>query len=416
MDIEKIIENGIRSIDLTNEKHAVCIIKTANDLLKEYPTFADLQKLENTLSDRSSESMTFLLLALKLACSKSLVSQVNEAWHISVVFAVYKEHHRIRKSSEHPHGEDFLMKKIEQLEWLFEGQNLITWDLTVVDDGCPEGSGKIAQEIIKANALQNKAQVLFLSDAIEQSFPPVETLNSTNDSQKGGSILYGMWNAVQKKRNQKHLVVFTDADLSTHLGQLMLLANPIINHNRLAAIGSRREKQSVVVKKSARNNRGKLFIYLWKRMIPNLENIVDTQCGFKAFRSDVISDITLGNVEHKFAFDVELLIKTACLKPDAIIKVPIAWIDSDAESTTSDLQPYLPMLKSIAVMQMKYFSHKEQTNDFVDFVNSLNESDFNRLLENIPQNIVDREPDSFADYTGVSVSDLKQAISLKNKV
>ncbi len=410
MTVEQILKNGIKSIDLTNESHAKRIIETANALLQKYPNLSDLKTLENKLLECEDEGKIFLQLAVKLACSKNMVQHVTEPLHISVVFAVYKEHQRILKSSEHPHGEDFLVKKIQQMEWLFGGQELITWDLTVVDDGCPEGSGKIAQEIIEAHSFQDKAQVLFLSDAIERSLPVVEKLSSPKDSQKGGSILYGMWDLAQKDHSQKHIVVFTDADLSTHLGQLMLLAAPIVNQGKLAAIGSRREKQSVVVKKSARNNRGKLFIYLWKRMIPNLNNIVDTQCGFKAFRADIIPEITLNNVEHKFAFDVELLIKTAFLKPDAICKIPIAWIDSDAASTTADLQPYLPMLKSIAAMQEKYFSDKENHNEFVDFVNSLEQESFERLLENIPQNIVNREPDSFADYSGVSANDLQDSL------
>ncbi len=410
MNIEQTIQNGIKSIDLTNDNHAKIIIETADNLLKEYPQLSDLQKLENTLLERKEENKTFLQLAVKLALSKTMVSQVKAPLHISVVFAVYKEHQRILKNTEHPHGENFLIKKIQQMEWLFSEQKLITWDLTVVDDGCPENSGKIAQKIIEDNSLQNKAQVLFLNDAVKKSLPVVKSISSSNDSQKGGSILYGMWNSTQKKYTQKHIVVFTDADLSTHLGQLMLLAEPIINKNKLAAIGSRREKQSVVIKKSARNNRGKLFIYLWKRMIPNLENIIDTQCGFKAFDADIIPEITLNNLEYKFAFDVELLIKTAFLQQNAICKVPIAWIDSDAASTTADLQPYLPMLKSIALMQVKYFANNEKQNDFVDFVNSLNEEDFNNLLKNIPQNITNREPDSFANYSGVSAIDLKNAI------
>ncbi len=410
MNIEQILKNGIKTIDLTNDSHSKIITETANDLLQGDYSLQDFEKLEDELSKRQEEQSTFLGLTVKLALSKKLISKIKDPLHISVVFAVYKEHQRILKSSEHPHGEDFLRKKVQQMEWLFEDRELITWDLTVVDDGCPEGSGKIAQKIVEEDSLQDKVQVLFLSDAIEKRLPVVKALTSTKDSQKGGSILFGMWNAAQKKYSQNHVVVFTDADLSTHLGQLMLLAEPIVNRKKLAAIGSRREEQSVVVKKASRNNRGKLFIYLWKRMIPNLENIIDTQCGFKAFDADIISDITLNNVEHKFAFDVELLIKTSFLKHDSICKIPIAWIDSDAASTTSDLQPYLPMLKSIAKMQVKYFSDKENHNEFVDFVNSLDEESFNRLLDNIPQNIVNREPDSFAEYKGVSVSDLRKSL------
>ncbi|PID27729.1 MAG: hypothetical protein CSB55_08035 [Candidatus Cloacimonadota bacterium] len=412
MKIENIIKEGIKSIDLTNEKHAELIIDTANNLLEIYPTFSELQKLEEEWLKRDDEKMTFLRSALKLATSKSLISCVKKKLHISIVFAVYKEHLRIRKSSEHPYGEDFLRKKAEQAKWLFGDQKLITWSITVVDDGCPERSGKTALEIVETDSLGDKVKVLFLEDAIKQGLPPVKCLNSSAESQKGSSILYGMWDAVQERGSENHIVLFTDADLSTHLGQIMLLVDPIINHDCLAAIGSRREKKSVVVKKSSRNNRGKLFIFLWKRMISNLGNIVDTQCGFKAFRADIVSEIISDNIEHKFAFDVELLIKTALLKPDSIAKVPIAWIDSDIASTTADLQPYLPMLKSIANMHVKYFSNDCRHNDFVDFVNSLDKNSFNRLLENIPSGITDREPDSFTDYAGVSVSELKNAVKI----
>jgi len=91
----------------------------------------------------------FILLALKIAKSKILAAKVSEPLFVSVIFAVYKEHNRIKKNSEHPHGEDFLLKKVNQMEWLFKDQANINWELIIVDDGCPEDSGKIAQSIIE---------------------------------------------------------------------------------------------------------------------------------------------------------------------------------------------------------------------------------------------------------------------------
>ncbi len=384
MNLETLIHKAPKFVDLTNDSQA-------KDLIQ-----------------RKDDTLTFVLLANKLAQSKRMLESVDMPWHFSVVFAMYKEHQRILKSSEHPHGEDFLSKKIAQLEWLFEGRKDITWHVVAVDDGCPESSGKIAQGIIDANGWQDKAKVLFLSDAIQQGYAPAQGLSATKDSQKGGSILYGMWDAVQHQNNSNHIVVFTDADLSTHLGQLMLLVNPIITQGQLAGIGSRREQTSVVVKQGSRNDRGKLFIYLWKRMLPNLSDIIDTQCGFKAFRADIVEYLTQGNIEKKFAFDVELLLKIALRKAGAISKVPIAWIDSEAASTTTDLQPYLPMLQSIAAMQKKYLAKGK--NDFVNFVESLTEDDFNRLLQNIPQDISGREPDAFAEYDKVSVEMLRDVL------
>lgn len=403
--IKQLIESCPKEVDLTNEKHSEIILETVTSILNKGYSISDLEDIEDQLINTNGDSLIFILLALKISKSKMMASKVKEPVMISVVFAIYKEHNRIKKSSEHPHGEDFLLRKVKQLEWLFQEQPNVSWELIIVDDGCPEGSGKIAQQIVDENQLNDKVRVLYLSEAIEKKYPPAKTLGSTNESQKGGSIVYGMWDAVRQKKEKNHIVVYTDADLSTHLGQLMLLVAPLLNLNKLAAIGSRREAKSVVIKKRTRNDRGKLFIYLWKRLIPNLGDIVDTQCGFKAFRAEIIPDIIDDLIEKKFAFDLELLLKTELLQKGSVIKIPIAWIDSEAASTTTDIQPYLPMLKSIVAMNQKYFSKKDKTNEFAKLIQSLNEEEFNSILENIPQNIINREPDEFTEYDKVRVSD-----------
>jgi len=404
--LNNIIAQSPKEIDLTNERHSRLILEAVEAILQEGYSLHKIQEIEDKLISRNDSSLIFILLALKIAKSKILVSKINEPLFVTVVFAVYKEHNRIKKSSEHEHGEDFLRRKINQMEWLFGTNPKIKWELVVVDDGCPEGSGKIAQQIIDEDKLHKKARVLFLADAIKNKYPPTRTLTSTKESQKGGSIIYGMWNAVQAHKINDHIVVFTDADLSTHLGQLMLLIDPILNNGKLVAIGSRREPTSVVIKKGTRNNRGKLFIYLWKRLIPNIGNIVDTQCGFKAFKSDVVPIIIEDMIERKFAFDIELLLRTELQQSGSIAKVPVAWIDSEAASTTTDLQPYLPMLKAIVKMNRKYFPDNESANEFADFIDSLDENSFNRLLNNIPENIVKRNPIEFGEYDKVRVDDL----------
>lgn len=403
--LKEIIENCPKEVDLTNDTHSELIIQTTTSILDEGYSISEIEQIEEHLINEKDSSHIFILLCLKIAKSKILASRVNTPLFISVVFAVYKEHNRIKKSSEHPHGEDFLIKKIKQLEWLFEDQQHVNWELIIVDDGCPENSGKIAQHIIDANQLNDKARVLFLSEAIKRNDPPVRSIRSTNESQKGGSIVYGMWDAVQQKRSKDQIVIYTDADLSTHLGQLMLLVDPLLNQNKWVAIGSRREPDSVVIKKGSRNDRGKLFIYLWKRLIPNLGDIIDTQCGFKAFRAEIIPEIIDRLIEKKFAFDIELLLRAELLKNGAICKVGVAWIDSEEASTTTDLQPYLPMLKSIVKMYRQYFSRDPISDEFADFIESLSEKEFKSILNNIPQKITKREPDEFTKYDEVRVAD-----------
>jgi len=403
--LEKIIETCPREVDLTDEKHSEIINDVVDAILNQRYSISEIEEIEDRLIRKNDNSLIFVLLALKIAKSKILVSRVTRPLFISVVFAVYKEHNRIRKRSEHPHGEDFLLKKVKQLEWLFDKNPNITWELIIVDDGCPEGSGQIAQSIIDEQGMSKKARVLYLADAIEQNYPPVKNMSSTKESQKGGSIVFGMWDAVQQKREKDHIVMYTDADLSTHLGQLMLLVYPLLNKEKLVAIGTRRMPRSVVIKKGRRNNRGKLFIYLWKRLIPNLGKIVDTQCGFKAFRAEIIPELIDGMIEKKFAFDIELMLKTELLRKGAIAKVPIAWIDSELASTTTDLQPYLPMLKSIVKMNRKYFPDDTSSNEFASFIESLDKNRFNNILKSIPEDIVKRTAAEFTEYDKVKVAD-----------
>jgi hypothetical protein len=281
----------------------------------------------------------------------------------------------------------------------------------VIDNGCPEGSGKIAKHILNTTTEVNTdhVTVAFLKDAIEKNPDVVKPLKSTDESRKGGSIEYGMYLAAQQQK-ENHVIIFTNADLSTHLGQSGLLVNHIINHGKKAAIGSRREKKSVVVKKGTRNTRGKLFIYLWKRLIPQLGYITDTQCGFKAFDATIVNKIIENTLEKKFAFDIELLLKTELLQHQSIQKVPIAWHDSEAASTTTDIQPYLSMLQAIPAMYREYLPAHPVSDNFALFIENLNETQWQKLVKHIPEAIANGDPSTFDRFDKVSVNELKKIL------
>jgi hypothetical protein len=81
------------------------------------------------------------------------------------------------------------------------------------------------------------------------------------------------------------------------------------------------------VKTGTRNTRGKLFIYLWKRLLPVLGDVVDTLCGFKAYRAAAARYVVQDTIEKRFAFDIEQLVKLEHARNRSIAIVPIAWID-----------------------------------------------------------------------------------------
>lgn len=344
----------------------------------------------------------------KLAASKKIIAKHSGPLHVSVVFAMYKEHERILSPDVNPIGEDFVNVKVNQLRALFDGDD--GWDLVMVDDGCPDGSGGIAERIIEQEGYQNNARVLFIADAIEQGHPVVSSLKSPDESRKGGAVEYGMYEAAQRQL-PGHVIVYTDADLSTHLGQIGLLVDAL-DRGAICAAGSRREPDSVVVKSGERNDRGKIFIYLWKQMLPQLRGIIDSQCGFKGFSGALVSELVQDTVEKQFAFDIELLLRSELLRPGSITKVAVAWIDSEAGSTTSDLEPYLPMLKAVARMYRRYSPNDRRAEGFVQLVEGMDQSGWETLVDNIPSSITSREPLEFSDWAGVNAAEVAKATSL----
>ena len=391
-------------IDLTKEEDSSNTADLAGQILDKGATFDELYALEKDFSKRKDISLR-IQLALKLAISKKLVLKLKKPLKVSVCFAMYKEHNRIKRCQDHPHGENFLFRKVSQLHWLFDDTPHIEWKMFLVDDGCPEGCGRIAEQMIKDGGLSGSVEVAFLEQAIQSKSAVVADLESSADSQKGGSIHLGLWNAMEQGMGADHIAVYTDADMSTHLGQIGLLLSPIVEDGKLAAIGSRRESASIVIKKGTRNTRGKLFIYLWKRLLKPLNYLTDTQCGFKAFKAEILPELLKSPIERKFAFDIELLLKTENIQKGSIAKVPVAWFDSEAASTTTDLSPYLPMLKKIVEMYRTYLPEGVEEESFAGFIDDLSEEQWNHLVENVPAEIADGDPAVFDAFDKIKPGD-----------
>ena len=113
-------------------------------------------------------------------------------------------------------------------------------------------------------------------------------------------------------------------------------------------------------------------------------------------------------IEKRFAFDIELLLRTELRRAGSIQQVPIAWIDSEAASTTKELQPYLTMLQSIVQIAMKYLPPSAESERFAVLIESLDEESWTRLSSHVPSEIADREPAEFDAYDAVSADALRQ--------
>ena len=340
--INRFAEKLPDEIDLPEGSQDRQLEETAVDLMGAFSSISELQALDRWVTSKHKARKNVFYLTLKRALSRMSVRQISTSIHISLIIALYNEHNRIfPKRKKNPNGEDFVRRKVRQLTWLFSGTP-ITFDLLFVDDGCPNQSGEKARQIIASEGLAN-AKVLFLVDAIEKQLPVIRGIRTTDESRKGGSIQYGMWQSLKDHagRDKAHVVVYTDADMAAPVHQLGLLLTGLNEKNRVA-IGSRYDAGSICRGPWGPNGavrgltdfdrlmvglRGLLFSHLF----PQTGRITDTQCAFKAFGADLLNKIILQTTIRTFSFDVEFLVLSAATG-SSIAVAPIYWHDSTAES------------------------------------------------------------------------------------
>ena len=337
-------ENLPSEIDLTDNSQDKLVFKTATDLMNSYQDVSALQNLDRWLTSSPEQYKNAMLLASKLALSKMYIKQIDSALHVSLVLAMYNEHNRIRsKSSDNPYGEDFVRRKVDQMDWLLK-DSPVTFNMVLVDDGCPCQSGEIAEGIIGSEGYRN-VKVICLDDDIKCQSPIVKGLESTNDSQKGGSIQYGMWQALEDFSvgdNRSHIVIYTDADMAAPVNQIGLLLEKQ-NDKTMVTIASRYDAGSICRGPWGMNGKvqgltefDRLMVGLrglvFSKLFPQIGTITDTQCGLKAFNAKLLRQILLKTEVRTFSFDIELLLLAADAG-SAIASAPIYWHDSLAESS-----------------------------------------------------------------------------------
>ncbi|MDX2441608.1 MAG: glycosyltransferase family 2 protein [Desulfobacterales bacterium] len=330
-------------IDLTTSNQDDLFFEAATDLLDKYPDTFALQNLDRWITSNPEKYKNAMLLVSKQALSKMYVKQITYPLHVSLVLAMYNEHNRIRpKSNDNPNGEDFVRRKMKQMEWLLKDSPL-TFNMILVDDGCPNQSGDKAQEIIEKEGYKN-VKVLFLDDGIKRQSVVIKGLKSTSDSRKGGSIQYGMWQALENYStvDKPHIVVFTDADMAAPVNEIGLLLGKQDDKTMLT-IASRYDARSVCRGPWGKNGEVQGLTEFDRRMVglrglvfsklfPQTGKITDTQCGLKAFNAKLLRQILLKTKVRTFSFDIELLVLAASTDT-AIAFAPIYWHDSFAESS-----------------------------------------------------------------------------------
>lgn len=208
---------------------------------------------------------------------------------------------------------------LEQVENYLRKQDYVS-KVIISDDGSTDKSRKIVEKFIEYH-------------------PRFKLLQSPHAGKP-----YAVKAGVMKAKGE--IILFTDMDQSTPLKEIEKLL-PYFKKDYDLAIGSRGR-----VRKKApwyRKIMAKVFLFIRRLLV--LRNIVDTQCGFKAFKNKVARDLfrslkIYGPIKKEVkggrvtAFDVELLF-LAQKKGYKIAEVPVEWSYEAAKRVNYLRESYL---------------------------------------------------------------------------
>ena len=326
--------------------------------------------------------------AVAAARSRRRLGELSRPIHLTVVWAMYGETGRMVPRAEHPHGEDFVRAKVRQLDWLTDGLPGVTWSIIACDDGCPDrpSSADLMTDIAAAEGYpaegHRSVTVLRLAELIGGRFsisPAFDRLTSTDQSRKGGSILAGLATAVRTEPARangagRHVVCYTDADLSANLAQLGSLTAPVVAGDEIAgALGQRYGIEGAVLVRadgpvtephSTGDKPDKIIIlfrhFVRASLIPSLAHVLDTQAGFKVFDAAALGPAIGQMTSFNETFDVELLIHLAqrC-GPQALAVEPIVFTEDFAATNFPSVTPgsrHLAMVQQVVDLYDRFIA------------------------------------------------------------
>ena len=357
--------------------------------------------------------------AAAVARSRRRLADLAGPIHLTVVWAMYGETGRMVPRAEHPHGEDFVRTKVRQLDWLTGGLPGVTWSIIACDDGCSDqpSSADLMTEIAAAEGYPKEGNrsvtVLRLAEVIANGpsiSPAFDRLTSTDQSRKGGSILAGLAAAVGSGPAQatgagRHVVSYTDADLSANLAQLGSLAAPIVGGGKVvAALGQRYGIDGAVLIRAdgpstephSTGDKPDKIIILFRHfvralLIPSLAHVLDTQAGFKAFDGPALRPVIGEMTSFNETFDVELLIHLAQrYGPAALAVEPIVFTEDFAATNFPSVDPgqrHLAMVQQVVALYDRLVAPVDpvtgEAADLLALLRTLDVDDYVTLIEHL---------------------------------
>jgi hypothetical protein len=211
--------------------------------------------------------------------------------------------------------------------------------------------------------------------------------------------------AAAADRPGRHVLAYTDADLSANLAQLGSLATAIAGGaGVVAALGQRYGTEGAVLVKPdgpstephSTGDKPDKIIVLFRHvvrahLVPALAHVPDTQAGFKAFDAAALGPALAQAEAFNETFDVELLVHLAQRYGAGALAVePIVFTEDFAATNFPSVDPgprHLAMVRQVVDLHDRLIAPLDpargEAADLLDLVRSLDLDGYVRLIEGL---------------------------------
>ena len=230
---------------------------------------------------------------------------------LSIVIPAYNEENRLPATLER------VREYLAELD--------ITFEVLIVDDGSRDATRELGRAFVAQHSWARLVHYDLNGHPLNRG--------------KGYAVRQGVLHAIGKE------ILFSDADLSTPIEEMEKLLAPIRAGECEVSIASRAMKDSnlAVHQPWYRELMGRGFNLMVQAIA--VPGIVDTQCGFKAFRGDVARRIFSVTLIDGFGFDTEVLF-LARKFGYRVRELPVTWRHMD-DSRVSPLSAPIKMFSDL---------------------------------------------------------------------
>ncbi|NOY10603.1 MAG: flippase-like domain-containing protein [Archaeoglobi archaeon] len=202
-------------------------------------------------------------------------------------------------------------------------ENFDEFEIIIAEDGSTDGTDEIARKLA-------------------EKYEFVTHLHSDERLGKGRAVFEGI------KRARYPIVIYMDADLSTDISHIKDLIRAIESGYDIA-IGSRLVKGSETERPVFREFPSRIYNLLVRALLGS--KVRDHQCGFKAFKRDVVLRLGERVRDNHWFWDTELLV-LAQREGLRVKEIPVRWRHSDDGSVS--------VLKTSAYLFSRLLRHSER--------------------------------------------------------